>query len=197
MGWWLYWHSSTMLGLRLPWTTGPDSCSHGWKQGIVCVVQLFCLPCWMWKWKSLSLVHLLWPHGLYSPWNSPNQNTGVDSCFLLKGIFPTQGLNPGIEPRSPTLQADSLPAEPPEKPDNTGMGKPVFSPADLRYLGIKLGSPVLQADSLPAELHLLLNVTGTHTALSKLVAVYRYLSILLSIISFTLLSSIHRLMEAS
>ena len=25
-------------------------------------------------------------------------------------------LNPGIEPRSPTLQADSLPAEPPEKP---------------------------------------------------------------------------------
>ena len=24
--------------------------------------------------------------------------------------------NPGIEPRSPTLQADSLPAEPPEKP---------------------------------------------------------------------------------
>ena len=25
-------------------------------------------------------------------------------------------LNPGIEPRSPTLQADSLPAEPPGKP---------------------------------------------------------------------------------
>ena len=71
------------------------------------------------------------------------------------------------------MQADSLPAEPPEKPNNTGMGKPVFSPADLRDLGIKLGSPVLQADSLPAELHLLLNVTGTHTALSKLVAVYR------------------------
>ena len=30
--------------------------------------------------------------------------------------------NPGIEPRSPALQADSLPAEPPGKPKNTGMG---------------------------------------------------------------------------
>ena len=30
--------------------------------------------------------------------------------------------NPGIEPRSPTLQADSLPAEPQGKPRNTGMG---------------------------------------------------------------------------
>ena len=38
----------------------------------------------------------LWPHGLYSPWNSPGQNTGVGSLFLLQGIFPTQGSNPGI-----------------------------------------------------------------------------------------------------
>ena len=30
--------------------------------------------------------------------------------------------NPGIEPRSPTLQADSLPAESPRKPMNTGVG---------------------------------------------------------------------------
>ena len=30
--------------------------------------------------------------------------------------------NPGIEPRSPTLQADSLPAEPQEKPKDTGVG---------------------------------------------------------------------------
>ena len=48
-------------------------------------------------------------HGLYSPWNSPDQNTGVGSLFLLQGIFP--GI-PGIELRSPTLQANSLPAEP-------------------------------------------------------------------------------------
>ena len=35
-------------------------------------------------------------HGLYSPLNSPGQNTGVGSHFLFQGIFPTQGLNPGL-----------------------------------------------------------------------------------------------------
>jgi len=38
----------------------------------------------------------LWPNGLYSPWNSPGQNTGGGSLFLLQGIFPTQGSNPGV-----------------------------------------------------------------------------------------------------
>ena len=28
----------------------------------------------------------LWPQGLYSPWNSPGQNTGVGSFFLFQGI---------------------------------------------------------------------------------------------------------------
>ena len=36
------------------------------------------------------------PQGLYSPWNSPGQNTKAGSLFLLQGIFPTQGLNPGL-----------------------------------------------------------------------------------------------------
>ena len=35
-------------------------------------------------------------HGLYSPWNSPGQNTWVGSLSLLQGIFPTQGSNPGL-----------------------------------------------------------------------------------------------------
>ena len=52
------------------------------------------------KWKrseSRSVVsNSLRPHGLYSPWNSPGQNTGVDSRSLLQGIFPTQGSNPGL-----------------------------------------------------------------------------------------------------
>ena len=38
----------------------------------------------------------LQPHGLYSPWNSPGQNTGVGSLSLLQRIFPTQGLNPSL-----------------------------------------------------------------------------------------------------
>ena len=36
------------------------------------------------------------PCGLYSPWNSPGQNTGVGSHSLLQGIFPTQGSNLGL-----------------------------------------------------------------------------------------------------
>ena len=38
----------------------------------------------------------LQPHELYSPWNSPGQNTGVGSLCLLQGIFPTQGSNPDL-----------------------------------------------------------------------------------------------------
>ena len=38
----------------------------------------------------------LQPHGLYSPWDSPAQNTGVGSLSLLQGIFQTQGSNPGL-----------------------------------------------------------------------------------------------------
>ena len=38
----------------------------------------------------------LWPHGLYSPWNSPGQNTGVGGLSLLQEIFPTQGSNLGL-----------------------------------------------------------------------------------------------------
>ena len=33
---------------------------------------------------------------LYSPWNSPGQNTGAGSLSLLQGIFPTQRSNPGL-----------------------------------------------------------------------------------------------------
>ena len=45
--------------------------------------------------------------------------TGVDSQPFQ---FPTDLPNPEIEPRSPTLHADSLPAEPPGKPKNTAVG---------------------------------------------------------------------------
>ena len=62
------------------------------------------------------------PRGLYSPENSPGQNTVALS--LLQGNLP----NPGIEPRSPSLQADSLPAEPQGKPKNTGGGSLSFLP---------------------------------------------------------------------
>ena len=69
-------------------------------------------------------------------------------------LFPSPGdlPNPGIEPRSPALRVDSLPAEPQGKPMNTGVGSLSLTPGNLPDPGIKLGSPALQADSLPAEL---------------------------------------------
>ena len=50
--------------------------------------------------KSLSCVWLFatpWtiPTRLLRPWDSPGKNTGVGSHFL-QGIFPTQGLKPGL-----------------------------------------------------------------------------------------------------
>ena len=49
---------------------------------------------------------------MYSPWNSPGQNTGVRSLSLISEDLPDSG----IEPRSPALQADSLPTELSGKP---------------------------------------------------------------------------------
>ena len=56
-----------------------------------------------WVSESHSVMSIsLWPHGLYSPWNSPGQNTRVGSLSLLQGTFLffffqgtflTQGLN--------------------------------------------------------------------------------------------------------
>ena len=55
---------------------------------------------WLLKWsESPSVVSdSLWPHGLYSPWNSPGQKTGVGSLSLFQGIFPTRELNRGLLP---------------------------------------------------------------------------------------------------
>ena len=42
--------------------------------------------------ESPSVVsNSLRPHGLYSPWHSLGQNTGMGTLSLLQGIFPTQG----------------------------------------------------------------------------------------------------------
>ena len=108
----------------------PGSSVHGILQARILEVKCKSLSC---VWTSMR-----------SPWNSPSYNTGVDSLSLLQGIFPTQG----IKPRSSTLQADPLPAEPQGKPKNTGVGAIPFSLPDP---GIEPRSPALQADSLPSE----------------------------------------------
>ena len=60
---------------------------------------------------------------------------------MLEGVaFPSPRdlPNPGIEPMSPTLRADSLPAEPQGKPKNTGVGswcflQQIFSTQELNW----------------------------------------------------------------
>ena len=69
---------------------------------------------WKGKWRHSVVSDSFRPHGLYSPWDSPGQNTGAGSLSLLQGIIS----NPKIEPKSPALQADSSPAEPQGKPKN-------------------------------------------------------------------------------
>ena len=79
--------------------------------------------------------------------DSLGKSNGVGYHALLQGIFPTQGLNPGLPHCRQILSL----SEPPGKPKNTGMVAYPFS-RELPDPGIKLGSPALQVDSLPAEL---------------------------------------------
>ena len=68
------------------------------------------------KVKSLSRVQLF-----ATPWTVAYQappSVGLSRQEYWSGLpFPSPGdlANPGIEPRSPTLQADALPSEPPGK----------------------------------------------------------------------------------
>ena len=53
------------------------------------------------KWKSPSRIWICDPMdcnlpSLLCPWNSPDNNTGVCSCSLFQGIFPTQESNSGL-----------------------------------------------------------------------------------------------------
>ena len=67
-------------------------------------------------------------HGLQSarllfPWNSAGKNNGVGSQFPSLGNL----LDPGMEPGSSALQADSLSSQPPGKPQGC-QGGPPFPP---------------------------------------------------------------------
>ena len=63
---------------------------------VLCVGRQILYHCATWEalfeWSGSRSVmsDSLRPLGLYSPWSSPGQNTGVGSLSLLQGIFPTQ-----------------------------------------------------------------------------------------------------------
>ena len=50
----------------------------------------------MWSESHSVVSNSLWPHGLYNPWNSLGQSTGVGSISFLQGIFLTQGSKTGL-----------------------------------------------------------------------------------------------------
>ena len=54
----------------------------------------------------------LQPARLLCPWDSPGKNTGVGCHFLLQGIFPTQGLSPGLLPQQVGSLSLSHPGSP-------------------------------------------------------------------------------------
>ena len=102
------------------------------------------------KWSEHRSVvsNSLWPHGPYSPWNSPGQNTGVGTSSLLQGIFPIQESNLDLLNFRQILYQLSHKGSP-----RTLEWVAYPSPADLPNPGIEPGSPVLQLDSLPTDLH--------------------------------------------
>ena len=70
------------------------------------------------------------------PWNSPGKNTGVGCHAFFQGNLP----NPGIQPRSPTLRADSLSSEPSGKHFKTLFNNKLLYPLPLfKYLEISGG----------------------------------------------------------
>ena len=101
---------------------------------------------WWVKWKSLSCVSLR-PHGLYSPWNSPGQNSGVSRLCLLQGIFPSQGSNPGLPHCRRILYQLSHQGSPRIL---EWVAYPFFR--GISWPRNRTGVSALQADSLPSEL---------------------------------------------
>ena len=99
------------------------------------------------KVKVSQLSDSLRPHRLYSPWNSPGQNTGVGSLSLLQGIFPTQGSKPGLPHCRWILYQLSHKGSP-------RILECVAYPFSSRSSQPRnrTGVPALQADSLPTEL---------------------------------------------
>jgi len=79
---------------------------------------------------------------------------GILQARILEWVaFPFSGdlPNPGIKPRSPALQVDSLPAEPQGKPKNNRVGGSL-SLLQWIFPTQELNQGLLQVDSLPTEL---------------------------------------------
>ena len=90
----------------------------------------------------------LWPARLLCPWGFSKEEYWSGLPYPPPGDLP----NSGIQPRSPTLKADSLLSEPPGKPKNTRVSSLSLLQENLPNPGFKQGFPLLWVDSLTAEL---------------------------------------------
>ena len=105
--------------------------------------------------------------------DSSGKNAGVGCHALLQGIFPTQGLNPGLPHCRQTLLSSETPGKSEScqvvsnsfRPHGILQARilewvPLPSPGDLPNPGIEPRSPALQVDSLPAEPQYLVFLPG-------------------------------------
>ena len=95
----LSWWNPDMIALWLPETVGCwfSRCFSSLRRGISVHRVIKCLEGkWKVKVKSLSCVRLSDPMDCSLPWDFPGKSTEVGCHFLLQGIFPTQGSNPGL-----------------------------------------------------------------------------------------------------
>ena len=85
----------------------------------------------------------LQPHWLYSPWNSPDQNTRVGSLSLLQKIFATQDRT-----QVSRIAGGFFTSWATREVQEYWSGYPIPSPADLPHPGIQPGSPAWQGGIL-------------------------------------------------
>ena len=83
----------------------------------------------------------LYFRGVCMPAHTPCVCMCAHACVCLPVPSPGDVPNPGIKPRSPILQADSLPAEPQGKPNLEGQRLRLTCPEMCRPLGVCMSLP--------------------------------------------------------
>ena len=145
----------TVFGISLLWNWNENwlflSCGHCWVSQIYWHIECSTLTASSFRILNSSAEILLSPLALFIvmlPKAHLISHSRLPVAFPSPGDLP----NPGIKPRSLTLQADFLPAEPHGKPKNTGVGQILEWVAYPFSRGSSRPRNRTRADSLPTEL---------------------------------------------
>ena len=96
------------------WTSYPPEL---WEVNVYCLNLSFCVC------LVTVMSNFVWPHGLEPTRLLCPRGFSWQEYWSGLPCPPPEDLpNPEFKPKSPTLQADSWPSEPPGKPKNTGVG---------------------------------------------------------------------------